>query len=480
MQKSYTRPDMWQARPDEWDHEFKIRHLLWTLFSYKFSDNSMVVHTNAAFALSASLPLFHLRWFLLLQVRQVMSNADCGLSLTDFKSLYFSEYSENEVQRWSLLFEHTMLEHPRALLLLLNSRLYDPLRSFDNLRANSGRDTCLVPLHDDACCRTIDGPLEHAAACTVLTMVANLIRAPDADRDKLRFDHLYSYGTLWNHASSFAKWNDVFDMSETDRRRAPSKEFLSLLCDAGLDEWLSPSSDLTYWETRDTSIGRLLRMYFPGYADNFVDVLRTFTKHVDMGEVHQDFAESFRWLFQLPEELQNSVPGEEGHPLLPSIEPTTTREVALITGATELDVPNSPGRPGSFELERVVIDTAVGLASSSHPSESFAVFGGRPGAYVSGTPDYHLSHERGDGNGGALKYPPDPMAAGTSARERGTDEVNRTTSNANGQGQDLEAVDANQEQERAGAGSGAGQPSATYDEREGGGGIDKSEGQGKG
>ncbi|KZV65221.1 hypothetical protein PENSPDRAFT_704213 [Peniophora sp. CONT] len=523
MQRSYARPDMWQAKPDDSDHEFKIRRLLWTLFSYKHSEVSLpVVHTDIAVALSASLSLFHLRWLLLLQAGQVLSSADGIFSVTDFNSLYFSEDSERENWRWHLLYKHEMLEHPRALLLLLNSRLYDPLRSFGNHRANSGRDTssCLVPLHDDACCRTIDGPLGHAAACAVLTMVANLIRAPDADREKILYDDLYSYGRLWNHTSSFAGWNDVFSMSETDRCRAPSKEFLSVLCDAGLDEWLSPSSDLTYWETRDTSIGRFLGMpanlgtlYVP---DRFGDVLRTFAKHVDMSEVQLDFAESFGWLFQLSEDLQNTGPGEDGDPPLPSVEPTTsTRDVALITGATELDVSHSQGRAGSFELERVVIDTAVGHASSSHPSESFAVFGGRPGAYLSGTVDHDPNHGRGDGPVGAPKQ---PSAASVSVRERGSDEANETTSDPQVQAIETVSIDP----ARTDAGLGEGQPSATYDimdhgkgnepggetpgprpamlqtivdragqkqdrdveggsdEREGGRGIEKSESQGKG
>ncbi|KZV65218.1 hypothetical protein PENSPDRAFT_668532 [Peniophora sp. CONT] len=410
MRECYvTRTDLWQAqrRPADDTHDsFIIRDYLRALFSLPvpfYEAVSPIAGKDAAFDLPASICHFNLRWFLLLKVKAAYQpipghhEANSSFNLSELKALYFSEYSQSPVDRWHLLFDHRMLEHPGALLLLLNSPLYNPVKSLGLFPPCSDEDgnmsSCLLPLHDNACCRRIDGPLEHIAACTVLTILAQLLRAPEGERDKLLQDHLRGYGRLWGDGLPLIKWEATFELRTEDRRSAPSDEFLAVLHDAGLGEWLKPGGDATYFPPLDTPLGLFLSTtveedMWPKIT--FADVLRTLTEHVDMTNLRSGLPESFQWLLHTPGTLISAGSDEEEQDRLVY----HGNNGAYSHESAEAAITRSPRRGGSFDWEQVVIDNAVGIVSSqpSRPGE----IDGRTGVYMSVRADDDVGHGHGN------------------------------------------------------------------------------------
>lgn len=381
MHEYYSKQEMWVARGDDGIHKSRIKALIWTLLTYKHLDNSPVIRTDAAFVQPTMLSLFHLRWFLLLRTRQVESSMKSEFNLPGFLSLYFSEGCFSEWPRWYLFHDHHMLEHPRPLLLLLNSRSYDPLRSYSplHLRADGEDDirSCLTPLHDDACCRRIDGPLEHVAACTVLTMIAQLVRAPDDEREKLLEDHLREYSRFWDHGLLFTEWETTFEVDARSYRSAPSDEFLAVLQDAGVGEWLRPGGDSAYLPPLDTPLGLFLSTSVTGYIGwpkiTFADMLCTLTGHVDMTSLRSDLPESYQWSLHTP-----GIPVFFGWERERRSQPAYLDEDIYHRESAEVSITKSPRRVGSFDLEQTAIDTVVGI--SSQPSGLREITNRRPGA----------------------------------------------------------------------------------------------------
>ena len=99
--------------------------------------------------------------------------------------------------------------------------------------------SCLVPLHDGACCRSSHGPPAHIAACSVLTLIAHIVYAPEDDRNQYLsstpfFPHTYVYDRESVDAPSpFWAWYEHFKMSEEDKLLAPSPEFKAIIRDVG-------------------------------------------------------------------------------------------------------------------------------------------------------------------------------------------------------------------------------------------------------
>ncbi|KZV65208.1 hypothetical protein PENSPDRAFT_690069 [Peniophora sp. CONT] len=79
-------------------------------------------------------------------------------------------------------------------------------------------------------------------------------------------------------------------MRDQECRRAPSRQFLSILRDTGLEKWLVPGSDFSYLPAPDTAEGRCLShtVYMSRFDGTFADVLRALARQVDMGAGNGD------------------------------------------------------------------------------------------------------------------------------------------------------------------------------------------------
>ncbi|VDC05008.1 unnamed protein product [Peniophora sp. CBMAI 1063] len=125
--------------------------------------------------------------------------------------------------------------HPNGILLMLTNGFYSRYRWHD-LGLSS-----LLPLHDDACCKdwrsmlTREG-LSHVVACNALSTVARVLASTVDQRDDT--SELLSKVFI-----DLVKWDNVFDMSETGRRKMVSPEFVEVLQLAGLSKWLELGSD---------------------------------------------------------------------------------------------------------------------------------------------------------------------------------------------------------------------------------------------
>ncbi|KZV65230.1 hypothetical protein PENSPDRAFT_756695 [Peniophora sp. CONT] len=319
--------------------------------------------------------IFHMRWSLLLQARKNIIDSQNLSSLT--VSLFSKQPESNHYIGWVIFGSNdTYCNQAWAPLLFLNSWQYNLLDAAERRDArgdwSDDMSSCLVPLHDDSCCTARDGPWEHIAASAVLTMIAHLLRAPETERDELLENHLQQYSRLWEHALPFHNWNRIFEMSDVDRRRAPSREFLQVLHDAGLDVWLDTVDDRSYLPPSTTQQGRFL-----AYNDSmFAGVLRTLIIHVDMSKIRSDFPESHRWLPQT-HGAQAVVPGDERQsnpwPVSVASGPLASGNVLCDSGEAKTGSthPVPALESNSFELERVVIDDAFELEShsSSRPSK---------------------------------------------------------------------------------------------------------------
>ncbi|VDC03096.1 unnamed protein product [Peniophora sp. CBMAI 1063] len=333
------------------------------------------MHGPAAF-----LVMFHLRWFLMTEAHRSLrglAEGPVNLDLMKFNPLYFpDDHKLSQHRRWDLLTSDVrLLKHPRASLLLLNTRTWDPVQDVGLshfLEGEEDAESCLLPLHDGECCRSRDGRLEHVAACMILTMLAYLLRVPDEDRDKLMQEHLRDYSKLWDHGLSFTRWDHTFEMSAQDRRYEPSKAFLSVLREAGLEEWLRPGRGTAFLPPTNTPLGQFLitpvegaRQSWETPATTIADMLRVLMEHVDMSAVHSGLPESFQWLLSdasVPDDLANEG-GDQLHPTNKHDEITVPCDAQGDPQAT-LCGPVHPlrHRGSGLCLEEVVVHSASGVA----------------------------------------------------------------------------------------------------------------------
>lgn len=219
-----------------------------------------------------------------------------------FRILNDNEDSHRETQSSSA--EITMqsfeeVDRPWTLLCLLNSWRVNSMdasgyQNHSDLEENAR--SCLVPLHDDTCCRRHDA-MQHVAVCNTLTMIAHLLRAPEGERMEL-LQHQSEYDRLFNFGDTpFVEWVNHADVTDDDRQKAPSAEFLDVLRDARLNRWLEPDSDFSQTPSLGTSVGRLLRHRLldrdildtasspPSPVFTFLDVLRALARRVNFGAV---------------------------------------------------------------------------------------------------------------------------------------------------------------------------------------------------
>lgn len=327
------------------------------MFTKSTTEHTLFGHSSVTFCLRERYALFHLRWFLLLETSKATTGVNRTLDIAKFNELYFSGTSEG----WNWFYgtgepflrEDRMIGHPETMLFLLNSWQYNGLdapepRAFYGDWYGDAR-SCLIPLHDDLCCRRRDGPPEHVAACTILTMIAHLLRASESDRNELLDDHWEQYSLLWDHGLSFVDWEVTFKMDGPDIHRAPSEEFLTVLTEAGLDGWLQPNSDLNANPSKNTALGRFLAMTPDDILPpvTFADLLRSLVRHVDVGAV--------------PMITAPRVP-KLNSPSLPNI---AQEEFVLF------DPPIAARGRGRFDLDAVVVESARD-ALQSKPAVSVA------------------------------------------------------------------------------------------------------------
>ncbi|KZV72522.1 hypothetical protein PENSPDRAFT_663664 [Peniophora sp. CONT] len=336
----------------------------------------------------ARLCLFRLRWSVLLLVCEGPLEMDQNLDLTRFNEVYFSEEPKD---MWELFDQPELLQWPKGLLLLLNSWQYNVLDAIEpySHRGNWATDTmsCLVPLHDGACCRRRDGPSEHVAACAILTFIAHVLHACESDRDELLQDHLWEYGLLWDNPGfrPLDEWTHGFAMSEGDCHRPPSHEFLMVLHDAGLDKWLETDDDFDYLPPSHTSHRRLLE-----YDDGmFTKALRKLRQSVDINRDHSGPSRSNQRWIQTPGSLPPAAPTEE-QTLISDV----TSASRNASSSACLDDISSSRRVDTFDLETVIVDHAVGVASSQ-PYGHEAAIGACCQARISASLDgnAHNAHE---------------------------------------------------------------------------------------
>ncbi|KZV72653.1 hypothetical protein PENSPDRAFT_663633 [Peniophora sp. CONT] len=247
------------------------------------------IRRDEQFSLQARLCHFHLRWSLLLLIKScpgVLNGSDAAFVEED------TPYSPELMGPDGLSYTSPYsIIAPKKLLSFLNSwqrngidGIYDPETLQDG---NESTGSCLVPLHDAACCRSQDGALEHVAACTILTIVAHVLRASESNKHEFLQDYFTQYSRLWDHHLPFDDWDEEFVMSEEDRCRAPSHEFLAILRSVGLDKWVGPSGDLRQPPSANMPLNCFVKLTpaFRWTTFTFTDVLRTLASHVDMGAV---------------------------------------------------------------------------------------------------------------------------------------------------------------------------------------------------
>ncbi|KZV65234.1 hypothetical protein PENSPDRAFT_137556 [Peniophora sp. CONT] len=364
LRRSYTKPEAWI--PYSEDYGITILSCLSALIFMIRDPQNAEVNTHASLPLR--LCLFNLRWSLLLLVHNIPD----GSGLASFDALTFDEvyFTKDRLDDLMLLLasDHVLLEKPKALLSLVNSWQYNALDA--NGRRSSHADwttdasSCMVPLHDAACCKRRDGPLEHVAACTVLTMVAHLLRAPEQDRDALLEGHLRQSSKLWDHELALGDLDRDFKMSVEDRRRVPSPEFLAVLRDAGLNDWLKPDSDFTCLPPKETPLGRFLaheigfRQDEAGYFAPFTTatVLRSLARRVDMSALH---SQTLRNTVSISAARAMALPTGPTQLALVAEDSTSLRSGTANTAEViSADAADTSDRQGSFDLAHVVVDSA--------------------------------------------------------------------------------------------------------------------------
>ncbi|VDB86825.1 unnamed protein product [Peniophora sp. CBMAI 1063] len=229
------------------------------------STTSSITMHSAMYALLTRMCLFYMRWYLLL----VLSDADeeesiAGQDVIRMMSYIYPDHERTEVHEidgFGLRSYPESIGQPYTLLHILNSWTVNSMDSAghrDYGETEENARSCLIPLHDDACCRRSDA-MRHAAACNVLTMIAHLIHAPEHERMQF-LRQRKEYDNLLNHgASPFVEWINEVEVRDDERQQAPSTEFLVVLRNARLEPWLNPGNDFSYVPPYSQSVGRLMR-----------------------------------------------------------------------------------------------------------------------------------------------------------------------------------------------------------------------------
>ncbi|VDC03058.1 unnamed protein product [Peniophora sp. CBMAI 1063] len=351
LQKCYLRKDTWDI--DDW--KTKLSEYLRVILSSSYTPGAHD-HQHTPVSLRASLALLRVRWFLLLDC-ETTSYIGSDFSIAEFDALYFAPESKGGHWRSRVLHDQRMIEYPETLLILMNSRLYNRLET-PSTRVSEHEDagSCLVPLHDGDCCTSRNGPSTHVAACTVLTLITHILRAwKHSDRDPQLIDTLYYDVPLWDRGISFTNWHRVFKMSDAERHCAPSDQFIAVLRDAGLDEWMGPGGNIAFQPSPRSPMGRLLYCVIDPHAPDvtLVDVLRTLAMHVDLSGARSDHDRDPPLKL-----LEDSVPA-----------PSTSREEGRYnaadhsvnaTSAERYDTRRSAHDDVSIRLQEVVVErTAV-------------------------------------------------------------------------------------------------------------------------
>ncbi|VDC01512.1 unnamed protein product [Peniophora sp. CBMAI 1063] len=258
------------------------------------------ITTHSAYStLTTRFCLYYMRWHLLLAHSEeggedFVIKRDALQLMSDVYPEEHDQYKERTDEITP--FRYASIDRPWQLLYLMNSYQVNSMdakghKDYGDVE-ESGR-SCLIPLHDGACCRQND-TTRHVAACNVLTMIAHIIAAPEPARMEL-FRRQHEYDVLLNHGDSpFTQWIDHTEMEDVDRQKAPSAEFLDVLRSVNLHKWSDPGSNFDYSPSFGTPEGRLLNHRIsensskldtvvspPSPIFTIVDVLRALARRVD-------------------------------------------------------------------------------------------------------------------------------------------------------------------------------------------------------
>lgn len=170
--------------------------------------------------------------------------------------------------------------HPSTLLVLLVLGHYSlALRSW-----SCRTESVLIPLHADDCCMSWKHPLApeniaHVAACNALTMISHVLEALSANDER-------DIALLRNAPNTvMTNLKQQFPMSDYGRK-APSSKFMSVLCAAGLEDWLNPDSDYS----TEPQQGPFHQYKYSLYVNDCVSILRTLAKSVDFTACYARFS----------------------------------------------------------------------------------------------------------------------------------------------------------------------------------------------
>ncbi|KZV65375.1 hypothetical protein PENSPDRAFT_668427 [Peniophora sp. CONT] len=265
---------------------------------------SSITSHSAQSTLRVRFSLFYVRWYLL--VALVEDGHDGPTIRSDALQILLYVFSDGSAQSGAIQMAdgeqafrsyHEAIDRPWTLLYVLNSWQVNSMdasghQPYGDLEENMR--SCLVPLHDDMCCRQSD-TMRHAAVCNALTMIAHLLRATEGDRMELLRSQ-DEYDCLLNHGDSpFVEWLRHFEIGVDERQRAPSSEFIDVLQGARLHGWLEMGNDFSSSPAFGTSVGRLLHHRVsprdvtdnatspPSRISTVVDVLRALARRVNFG-----------------------------------------------------------------------------------------------------------------------------------------------------------------------------------------------------
>ncbi|KZV67918.1 hypothetical protein PENSPDRAFT_697932 [Peniophora sp. CONT] len=295
---SYRRESQYERNPHALDRYMQV--LLSGL-----TTSSITTHSVSA-TLLTQFCLFYMRWYFFLALAEdAFEGIITNLDARQVVSYIFRNNGDQfrELAEGDPIFQHELVDQPWTLLYLLNSWRSNSIdvtghRDYGDLEENV--QSCLVPLHDNSCCRRSD-VMHHAAACNVLTMISHLLHAPEGNRMEL-LRHQPGFDSLFNDGDSpFVGWLDHTKARGDARLKAPSNEFLTTLRDARLDKWLEPGNDLSSSPSLGTSEGRFLHckvshgeynldnaVFPPSPMSSIVDVLRALARRVDFGALPID------------------------------------------------------------------------------------------------------------------------------------------------------------------------------------------------
>ncbi|VDC05908.1 unnamed protein product [Peniophora sp. CBMAI 1063] len=222
--------------------------------------------------------------------------------------------------------------HPSVLHVLLSVGHYSFALNSWLCRAES----VLVPLHAESCCKSWKHTLApeniaHLAACSALTMVSHVLEALSADNPK-------DAALLRDAPNSIMTNIDSAYPMLRNERRAPSPQFISIIRDAGLEEWLKPGSDYSS-EPRD---GPFYQHRYLLYANDCMSILRTLARSVDFSAYN----------IRKPE--RTALIGRSSRPFLEAFSPSIT----LLSPPFSPTTSTYTGRTSVDSLQKIESDLA--------------------------------------------------------------------------------------------------------------------------